>query len=62
MWSESTSKQNKVSVPLKDNALERSTTYTVGGKSFRVTPIFKQKKESAESLGSVLLRLMKEHP
>ena len=41
--------------------LERKTTYQVNGKSFIVTPVFRQ--EGTETLGSVLVKLMRtDHP
>lgn len=52
--------QIKAPMPPKDNSLERTSTYTVDGKSFIVTPVFQQ--ESGESLGSVLLKLMTDDP
>lgn len=39
------------------NPLEEKTTYHIGERSFVVEPVFK--KESTDTLGSVLLRLMK---
>ena len=39
------------------NPLEETTTYHIGERSFVVEPVFK--KDSPDTLGSVLLRLMK---
>lgn len=41
----------------KEHPLDETTTYRIGDRSFVVEPVFK--KESPETLGSVLLRLMK---
>lgn len=41
----------------KEYPLDETTTYRIGDRSFVVEPVFK--KESPETLGSVLLRLMK---
>ena len=41
----------------KKHPLDEKTTYRIGDRSFVVEPVFK--KESPETLGSVLLRLMK---
>lgn len=60
MRSNSTVKQSKASMPSKGNILERTSTYKVDGKSFIVTPKFKSAAESRESLGTALLKLMKE--
>ena len=46
----------KTSRPEK-NPLDAKTTYHIGNRSFVVEPVFK--KESPDTLGSVLLRLMK---
>jgi len=46
----------KTSRPEK-NLLDTKTTYHIGNRSFVVEPVFK--KESPDTLGSVLLRLMK---
>ncbi len=40
----------------KNKSLERPSTYKVDGKSFIVTPVFRQ--EGCETLGSVLVKLM----
>ena len=40
------------------NPLDEQTTYRIGNRSFVVEPVFK--KEGPDTLGSVLLRLMKE--
>ena len=40
-----------------ENPLEETTTYHIEGRSFVVEPVFKE--ESPDTLGSVLLRLMK---
>ena len=42
---------------VNDKVLDAEFTYQVNGTSFVVQPIFKEK--SSETLGSVLLRLMK---
>ena len=54
--------QDKVTNPGKinrpeKNPLDAKTTYHIGNRSFVVEPVFK--KESPDTLGSVLLRLMK---
>ena len=41
----------------KDNPLEEKTTYRIGNRSFVVESVFK--KDAPDTLGSVLLRLMK---
>lgn len=41
----------------KEHPLDEKTTYRIGDRSFVVEPVFK--KDSQETLGSVLLRLMK---
>lgn len=41
----------------QNNPVEDSSTYDVNGKVFIVTPIFR--KEGSETLGEVLLKLMK---
>ena len=46
----------KTSRPEK-NPLDAKTTYHIGNRSFVVEPVFKE--ESPDTLGSVLLRLMK---
>ena len=46
----------KTSRPEK-NTLDAKTTYHIGNRSFVVEPVFKE--ESPDTLGSVLLRLMK---
>jgi|GEM_PF-186144 len=46
----------KASRPEK-NPLDEKKTYRIGNRSFVVEPVFK--KESPDTLGSVLLRLMK---
>ena len=46
----------KINRPEK-NPLDAKTTYHIGNRSFVVEPVFK--KESPDTLGSVLLRLMK---
>ncbi len=46
----------KTSRPEK-NPLDAKTTYHIGNRSFVVEPVFKE--ESLDTLGSVLLRLMK---
>ena len=46
----------KINRPEKD-PLDAKTTYHIGNRSFVVEPVFK--KESPDTLGSVLLRLMK---
>lgn len=40
------------------NPLDEQTTYRIGNRSFVVEPVFKE--EGPDTLGSVLLRLMKE--
>ena len=40
----------------KDPPLDQTTTYHINGRSFVVQPVFKQ--ENANSLGTILLRLM----
>ena len=40
------------------NPLDEQTTYHIGNRSFVVEPVFKE--EGTDTLGSVLLRLMKE--
>ena len=40
----------------KNCPLDQTTTYHINGRSFVVQPVFKQ--ENANSLGTVLLRLM----
>ena len=47
---------SKTSRPEK-NSLDAKTTYHIGNRSFVVEPVFKE--ESPDTLGSVLLRLMK---
>ena len=54
--------QDKATSPGKTNSPEKNpldakTTYHIGNRSFVVEPVFK--KESPDTLGSVLLRLMK---
>ena len=54
--------QNKATNPGKTsrpekNPLDAKTTYHIGNRSFVVEPVFKE--ESPDTLGSVLLRLMK---
>ena len=39
-----------------ENPLEETTTYHIEGRSFVVQPVFK--KENANTLGAILLRLM----
>ena len=46
----------KQTAPSKQNPLDVQTTYHIAGRSFVVQPVFK--KENANSLGTVLLRLM----
>ena len=46
----------KQTAPSKQNPLDAQTTYHISGRSFVVQPVFK--KENANSLGTVLLRLM----
>ena len=46
----------KINRPEK-NPLDAKTTYHIGNRSFVVEPVFK--KESPDTLGGVLLRLMK---
>lgn len=41
----------------KNNAFKQQSTYDIDGKIFIVEPIFKE--NSSQTLGSVLLRLMK---
>ena len=41
----------------QENSLKEKTTYRFGNRSFVVEPVFKE--ESPDTLGSVLLRLMK---
>ena len=41
----------------QDNPLKEETTYRFGNRSFVVEPVFQ--KESPDTLGSILLRLMK---
>jgi hypothetical protein len=49
--------QDKVSTtPVKDEHLDRQSSYHVDGKRFIVTPVFRSK--GSETLGSVLLKLM----
>ena len=38
------------------NSLEQTTTYTIGGKTFIVEPVFKE--DSKDTVGSILMRLM----
>jgi hypothetical protein len=38
------------------NSLEKTTTYTIGGKTFVVEPVFKE--DSKDTIGSILMRLM----
>ena len=47
---------SKINSPEK-NPLDVKMTYHIGNRSFVVEPVFK--KESPDTLGSVLLRLMK---
>ena len=42
----------------EQNPLDEQTTYRIGNRSFVVEPVFKE--EGPDTLGSVLLRLMKE--
>ena len=56
-------KQNKRSIVSerdKNISLNRSVTYSLDGKAFIVTPVFRQ--DTIETLGSVLLKLMKSTP
>ena len=39
-----------------ENPLEKTTTYHIDGRSFVVKPVFKE--DSANTFGSILLRLM----
>ena len=41
----------------RNNPLDEQTTYRFGNRSFVVEPVFQ--KESPDTLGSILLRLMK---
>ena len=41
----------------QENPLKEKTTYRFGNRSFVVEPVFR--KESPDTLGSILLRLMK---
>lgn len=41
---------------VKKRSLEETTTYHIEGRSFVVQPVFK--KENANTLGAILLRLM----
>lgn len=41
---------------VKKSSLEETTTYHIEGRSFVVQPVFK--KENANTLGAILLRLM----
>lgn len=43
--------------PVLSSPLEHQSTYQVEGKSFIVTPVFRQ--EGMETLGSVLVKLMR---
>lgn len=50
------SKADPASTTAKAEHLDRKSTYHVDGKNFVVTPVFRQ--EGAETLGSVLLKLI----
>ena len=50
-------KQKQCKAPVQNSPLERKATYQVDGKSFIVTPVFRQK--GTETLGSVLVKLMR---
>lgn len=50
-------KQKQCQAPMPTSPLERKSTYHVDGKSFIVTPVFRQ--EGTETLGSVLVKLMR---
>ena len=47
----------KMKPSASNNPLERTSAYQVNGKSFIVTPVFRQ--DSYETLGSVLVTLMR---
>ena len=48
--------QKQSQAPMKNSPLERQSTYHVSGKSFIVTPVFRQ--QGKETLGSVLVKLI----
>ena len=47
--------ERKLEMPA-DDSLNRKTTYTVDGRRFVVTPVF---RDGGESFGSILMRMMK---
>ena len=51
-----TQPRQEASVPANNEHLDKTSTYHVDGKSFIVTPVFRQ--EGDETLGSVLLKLI----
>ena len=52
MKTEAESKQTS-----KIKAMKKETTYTIDGKKFVVTPVFRE--DGRETFGSILMRLMK---
>ena len=49
--------QEDIPVTSGQNPLENITTYTIKGKTFIVEPVFKE--DSQETLGTILMRLMR---